>query len=148
MPVIRIQETPPGLQNIGVLGFVWYCNNVSNPNDQPILYDTWIEIYALTGVGSAEKSVLVDKQGQGFVYTLDAHVNHEILSGAHPVFVNETVTAGTARYMLHMVVEAYASKTVPYDPPSVDERWINVTFTPGSSDTLYREGGECGAFGP
>jgi hypothetical protein len=148
MPVIRIQETAPGPQNIGVLGFIWYCNVISNPNDISILFDTWIEFYVLRGTGPTQTRTLVETRDKGFYDFREPHRDYVALSSAHPIFVNETATTGGAQYMIHMVAEAYASKAVPFTPPLMDERWINVTFTPGSSDTLYREGGECGAFGP
>jgi hypothetical protein len=148
MPVIRIQETAPGPQNIGVLGFIWYCNVISNPNDVPILFDTWVEFYILSGAGPTQSSSLVATSERGYFQTANPHGDHYVLTDAHPIFANETASSGSTRYMIHMVAEAYAGKAIPFTPPLMDERWINVTFTPGSSDTLYREGSECGAFGP
>jgi hypothetical protein len=147
MIAIRILETPPGPQNVGVLGFIWYCNDIENRNDVPLLYDTWIEFYVVKGVGPVETRTLVDIRDKGVFATSYPHSNHTALSSMHPIFYNETATGASPRYMLTWSWRRM-SKTVSYDPPSVDERWINMTFKPGSADTVYREGGECGAFGP
>lgn len=139
--VIKIRQVPPLPTDLGVLGWIVSCANITNPNDSTVHVSRWTEFYQVVGAGPAERLVLMERKDP----TPGDLAPHQWWDSSvpHPVLANQTINGGSVRYAIHVIVEAQAEIYVPYSPPVFHDRWVNVTFTPFSRGTLYDEAGEC-----